>query len=112
MLDYTGSEESVGKPTGNDLRQGLITLPLIYALQAQNNGHSEAVQQYMLDKRSGEDNLNAIVHWVAQGPGIESALEDAERFAQRARDALGIFPRSHDWQVLEELTHFVLERHR
>ncbi|HLV99716.1 MAG TPA: polyprenyl synthetase family protein [Ktedonobacterales bacterium] len=112
VLDYTGSEESVGKPTGNDLRQGLITLPLIYALQAQNNGHSEAVQQYMLDKRSGEDNLNAIVHWVAQGPGIEAALEDAERFGQRARDELSIFPPSHDREVLEELTDFVLERQR
>jgi heptaprenyl diphosphate synthase len=112
VLDYTGSEESVGKPTGNDLRQGVITLPLIYALQAQNNGHSEEIQQYMLDKRSGEDHLNAIVHWVAEGPGIHAALEEADRFGQRAREALGIFPAGKDREVLEELTYFVLERHR
>ena len=33
VLDYTGSELIIGKPAGNDLRQGLVTLPLIYALQ-------------------------------------------------------------------------------
>jgi geranylgeranyl pyrophosphate synthase len=112
VLDYTGSEESVGKPTGNDLRQGVITLPLIYALQAQNNGHSEEIRQLLLAKNSGDDRLNKTVHWVAEGPGIHAALEEADRFAQRARDVLRIFPASKDREVLEELTYFVLERHR
>lgn len=112
VLDYTGSEESVGKPTGNDLRQGLITLPLIYALQTQNNGHSEDVQQYVLSKGSDEDRLTSIVHWVAQGPAIHAALEEAERFARSARETLSIFPANKDREVLEELTYFVLERHR
>ncbi len=112
VLDYTGSEESVGKPTGNDLRQGVITLPLIYALQAQNNGHSEEIRQLLLAKNSADDRLNKTIHWVAEGPGIHAALEEADRFGQRARDALGIFPASKDREVLEELTYFVLERHR
>jgi geranylgeranyl pyrophosphate synthase len=112
VLDYTGSEESVGKPTGNDLRQGVITLPLIYALQTQNNGHSEEVQQYVLNRGSDEDHLNSIVHWVAQGPAIHEALKEADRFTQRARETLSIFPASKDRAVLEELTYFVLERHR
>jgi geranylgeranyl pyrophosphate synthase len=112
VLDYTGSDESIGKPAGNDLRQGLMTLPLIYALQAEQNGHSEEIRQYMLDKSAGEDRLNTIIHWVAQGPGIHAALEEAERFGQRAREALSIFPLSQDREVLEELTYFVLARQR
>ncbi len=112
VLDYTGSEESVGKPTGNDLRQGLITLPFIYALQTQNNGHSEEVRQYLLNKDADDDRLNSIIHWVAQGPAIHTALEEAERFSQRARETLRIFPANRDREVLEELSYFVLERHR
>jgi heptaprenyl diphosphate synthase len=112
VLDYTGSEESVGKPTGNDLRQGLITLPLIYALQAQNNGHTEEIREHLLEKSPDEDRLSSIIHWVAQGAGIHAALEEAERFGQRARDTLSIFPASKDREVLEELTFFVLARRR
>jgi geranylgeranyl pyrophosphate synthase len=110
VLDYTGSQESVGKPTGNDLRQGLMTLPLIYALQTQNNGHSDEIRQLLAAKNASDDRLNAIVRWVAQGPGISAALNEAERFAQRARSALDTFPPGKDRDVLDDLTHFVLAR--
>ncbi len=112
VLDYTGSEESLGKPTGNDLRQGVITLPLIYALQTQNNGHSDEIRQFLAAKNANDDRLNALVRWVAQGPGIHAALEQAERFALRARSALNIFPADKDREVLNDLTYFVLARHR
>jgi heptaprenyl diphosphate synthase component II len=112
VLDYTSSAERIGKPAGNDLRQGLITLPLIYALQAEQNGHSEEIRHWMLEKSADADRLNTIIQWVAQGPGIDAALEEAERFAQRARNALSTFPVGKDRRVLEELTSFVLARHR
>jgi heptaprenyl diphosphate synthase len=112
VLDYTSSEASVGKPTGNDLRQGIITLPLIYTLQAQNNGHSDEIQQLIATNDASDDRLDAVVHWVAQGPGIHAALDEAERYAVRARNALNIFPASKDRDVLDELTYFVLARHR
>ncbi|HEY7347454.1 MAG TPA: polyprenyl synthetase family protein [Ktedonobacterales bacterium] len=112
VLDYTGLKEDIGKPAGNDLRQGLITLPLIYALQTQNNGHSDEIQQLIATKNSSDDRLNAIIRWVAQGPGIHAAFDEAGRFTLRARSALNTFPLNKDRQVLEELTYFVLARHR
>src|SRR5579859_181235 len=112
VLDYTGSEETIGKTAGNDLRQGLITLPLIYALQTQNNGHRDEIRQLTTTKDSSDARFQAIIHWVAQGPGIHAALDEAERFALRARKALSIFPESKDHDVLDELTYFVLERRR
>ncbi len=111
VLDYTSSAESIGKPAGNDLRQGLITLPLIYALQTQNNGHSDEIRQLLTTKDSSDAHLQTIIHWVAQGPGIDAALDEAERFALRARNSLSIFPETKDRVVLDELTYFVLERH-
>ncbi len=112
VLDYTGTDEHIGKPTGNDLRQGLITLPLIYSLQSQNNGHSDEIGEILAAKDSNDDRINAIVRWVAQGPGIHAALEEAEQFAQRARNALSIFPPGKDRAVLDELTYFVVARSR
>lgn len=112
VLDYISSEAAIGKPAGNDLRQGLITLPLIHALQAQNNGHSEEVRDILVSKESNNDRVDAIVHWVAQGPGIHAALDEAERFAQQARNTLKLFTPSANRDILEELTHFVLARTR
>jgi heptaprenyl diphosphate synthase len=43
VLDYSGAEAMIGKPAGNDLRQGLVTLPLIYALRGEQNGRLESV---------------------------------------------------------------------
>ncbi|HEY7125104.1 MAG TPA: polyprenyl synthetase family protein [Ktedonobacterales bacterium] len=112
VLDYTGSDESVGKPVGNDLRQGLVTSPLIYALQQQNNGHAERVRQVLSSKTPNSEQVEAIIHWVNQGPGIEAAMEEAERYTERARDALSIFPETSDRAVLERLTSFVVKRTR
>src|SRR5260370_367263 len=47
ILDYTEDQETIGKPAGNDLRQGMVTLPLIYALQEQSpNGRIDQWQCY------------------------------------------------------------------
>jgi geranylgeranyl pyrophosphate synthase len=112
VLDYTGAEEEMGKPAGNDLRQGLITLPLIHALQAQNNGHIEAIQEILTARGTNDDRIDPIVRWVAQGPGIHHTLEEAERFAQQARNALSHFPPSPNRDVLAGLTGYVLARTR
>jgi len=113
VLDYTGSEESIGKPAGNDLRQGLITLPLIYALQRHNNGHSDEVREILASNAAHNDaGVNRIVHWVAESSAIHAALDEAGQFVARARAALALFPPSKDRAVLDELTYFILARSR
>src|SRR5579883_2134464 len=50
ILDYTEDQSTIGKPAGNDLRQGMVTLPLIYALQASSqDGHYQKVQRLLND---------------------------------------------------------------
>jgi geranylgeranyl pyrophosphate synthase len=112
VLDYTGSDESVGKPVGNDLRQGLVTSPLIYALQQHNNGHAEQVRQVLSSKPPRSEQIEDIIRWVNQGPGIDAALNEAERYTERARHALSIFPATSDRDVLERLASFVIKRTR
>src|SRR5579871_5308971 len=102
VLDYSGSLATVGKPVGNDLRQGLVTLPLIYALQGEHNGHSDEIRRLLTSKEVDNDHLSAIVHWVAQGPGVQAARDEAQRFAELARKKLRQFPPGPDRDLLDE----------
>lgn len=112
VLDYTEDQATIGKPAGNDLRQGMVTLPLIYALQEQpQNGHYQKVQRLLNDEETrGDEEVREVVAWVTAGPGIERSFAQAYTFADKARQALHHFPASPDRQVLDELIDFVVTR--
>jgi len=111
ILDYTEDQMTIGKPAGNDLRQHMVTLPLIYALQGQlQNGHYQRVQQVLNGVTTQEEDIRSVVDWVVMGTGIKRARNDAYVYAAKARDALHHFPPSKDREVLDELIDFVLSR--
>lgn len=113
VLDYTKDQSTIGKPVGNDLRQGMVTLPLIYALQKQpQNGHYQQVHDLLSSKMRKEDDIQAVVNWVTEGYGIKRALMDAHAYGNTAREALYHFPPSPDRDVLDELIDFVIFRTR
>lgn len=110
VLDYTGSEAVIGKPAGNDLRQGLVTLPLIYALQHEQNGRAERITRLLHDPASHEAEAAEVVRWVRESPGIGGALDLARHYGARARAALSEFPTGPERQALDDLVEFVLAR--
>ena len=112
VLDYTGAPETVGKPTGNDLRQGLVTLPLIYALRNEHNGRLDRVQRLMRANTPSDDEVADVVRWVNAGNAIPEALASARHYAARARALLSEFPSSPEHEVLNEVVEFVIARSR
>lgn len=111
ILDYTEDQSTIGKPAGNDLRQGMVTLPLIYALQEpSSNGYHQQVQDLLNQSTQKEEDILAIVNWVAQSNGIKKSLLDAHAHGNKAREALYHFPPSPNRDVLDELIDFVLVR--
>lgn len=111
ILDYTEDQSTIGKPAGNDLRQGMVTLPLIYALQEQpGDGLSQKVQPLLNGALHKEEDIQTVVHSVAQGYGVSQALADAHTYAHKARAALHHFPPSNNRDVLDELIDFVVSR--
>jgi heptaprenyl diphosphate synthase len=113
ILDYTEDQSTIGKPAGNDLRQGMITLPLIYALQeAPTNGHQQTIQQLLNGDTHKDEDIQAIVDWVCHGHGVKRASIDALTYANKAREALHHFPASPDRDILDELIDFVVTRKR
>jgi geranylgeranyl pyrophosphate synthase len=113
ILDYTEDQSTIGKPAGNDLRQGMVTLPLIYALQSPSmNGHQQQVQILLNGQEKNEEDILDVVNWVTHSDSIEQALADACTYANKAREALHHFPTSPDRDVLNDLIDFVIERKR
>jgi geranylgeranyl pyrophosphate synthase len=112
VLDYAGSEDIIGKPAGNDLRQGLVTLPLIYALQGEHNGHVDRVRMLLEHPHPDEAAILDVVGWVRSSPAIPEALGLARHYAARARAVLSEFQASPERAVLEELVDFVVARSR
>ena len=112
VLDYSGSLATIGKPAGNDLRQGLVTLPLIYALKYEHNGHSERVRRLLQVDEPDDAELDGVVRWVAGGPALRESLDLAHNYAARARAVLSGLPSSEERSVLVELIDFVVARTR
>src|SRR5579871_920258 len=87
ILDYTEDQTTIGKPAGNDLRQGMVTLPLIYALREQpSNGFAQHVQKLLSETEHDEQEIHEIIDWVLAGGNTERALNDAYAYADKARE--------------------------
>lgn len=111
ILDYTEDQDTIGKPAGNDLRQGMVTLPLIYALQEQPlNGYVQRVQGVLNGIEHTEEDIRSVIAWVVNGRGVQQAQADADEYAAKARKALYHFPSSSDRATLDELIDFVVRR--
>ena len=109
LLDVVGDESDIGKPAGNDLRQGLLTLPVIYFL---NNGSAEgSLVHRVIDQSAGEEiEVRQATGEIRDSGAIEHALADAELFAERARRFAAELPIGASRAALEDLTYYVIHR--
>ncbi|HEX9037611.1 MAG TPA: polyprenyl synthetase family protein [Ktedonobacterales bacterium] len=112
VLDYVGTEQTIGKPAGNDLRQGLVTLPLIYALRHESNGRGEQARRTLTAEHPSDHDVAAVVRWVNATSAIRDSLELARHYAARSKSLLNEFPASPERETLEEVVEFVLARSR
>ncbi len=107
VLDFIGDEQTLGKPAGNDLRQGTITLPLIYATAVSAD---PALREVLVQPNPSDTLVREVIHTVINTGGIAAAKADAKRYIDQAVGHLAIFPPSPTRQALADIAHFVLER--
>jgi heptaprenyl diphosphate synthase/octaprenyl-diphosphate synthase len=107
VLDYTGSAMTLGKPAGNDLREGTITMPLIYAVEA---GGGTVLAAIVDEQPPAEERVAWAIDEVRRLGGGERALADARRFADQALAHLDGFPDSAAKHALGEIARFVVTR--
>lgn len=107
VLDFVGDEQTLGKPAGNDLRQGTITLPLIYALARTGSPRLRAIAG---DGSPTDAEVSAVIAEVVAAGGVDAALAEARRFIGQAIGQLAEFPPSPAHRSLAEIAHFVINR--
>jgi len=106
ILDYTGDEMIVGKSIGIDIKQGIYTLPLIYALEKKNISLSS-----ILDKDSYDENdIKGIADIVKEYRGIEKSKALAERYTKRAFNLINTLPDTENKNTLLKTTEKLLVR--
>jgi geranylgeranyl pyrophosphate synthase len=107
VLDFVADEETLGKPVGSDLRQGLTTLPVLLYLEGKP-GPSPVRE--VLDGNRSNALVEEAVQAVIASPAIDGALETAREHAGEARDLLAGLADSPYRSALLDLADFTVDR--
>lgn len=110
VLDFTSREKILGKPVGNDLREGKVTLPLIYALENATVQERKLIETVLADKNYDQVPFLNVLQMLHRHKGVERTMERAQTFTNKARSVLNGFPESPYQRALLAVTDLVTER--
>ena len=112
LLDFTGEQETIGKPVGGDLREGKMTLPLIH-LYGGGDDRTRALLQRVVEARAvSAKEWREIRSLLTQARSLEYAQRVAADFVERGKKALTAFPPSEAREALLYLPDYVVSRDR
>ena len=111
LLDYREQKETTGKPSGLDLREHKVTLPLIHALRGMSSSSRREVERLFETESTSDEEIRSVVRIVEENGGFDYALERGEEFAERAHDALSDLPDTVARRSLAASISYVMERH-
>jgi octaprenyl-diphosphate synthase len=110
LLDFTADEKVLGKPVNNDLREGKLTLPVIFLLRRAGAAASPTVSAVLADRGFDRVSREELLRLAREHGALEEARALAGRYAEAARRDLGVFERSRYRDALEALPDFILGR--
>jgi octaprenyl-diphosphate synthase len=111
LLDFTSTEETLGKAAGADLLGGKVTLPLIYLRDSDANTR-ELVQTVLREEKYGTVKQQDLLEAMARSGALERARARANEFAEDACTALEALPNSEYCESLRALPTYILDRDR
>ncbi|MBV9879829.1 MAG: polyprenyl synthetase family protein [Gemmatirosa sp.] len=110
LLDYTEGQEMTGKPTGLDLREHKVTLPLIAALREMPAAARTRVEALFETAEPTDAQVADVVAIVGEHGGLEYARRRGEQVAHEAEDALSTLPDSPVRNALSDAIGYVMDR--
>jgi octaprenyl-diphosphate synthase len=108
LFDYTS--DNVGKPTGNDIKEKKLTLPLIYTLNTVDKKTRQELIYIIKNQNQKRDKVARVIDVVKQAGGIDYTVQKMNDYKQEALDLLYTFPASDIRDGFEDLVHFVTDR--
>lgn len=108
ILDYVGDDETIKKSAANDLKQGIYTLPFIYAYQSNKN----VFEKYMKLEELKEEDIKVIVKLVKDNGGVEKAMNLAKKYTDKAFKAIDNLPENEYKYILRDIaTKLILRKY-
>ena len=101
LFDY--ASENIGKPTGNDIKEKKLTLPLIYTLNNTDKKTRREIIYIVKNKNQDKEKVNWVIDKVKEAGGIDYATEKMNEYKKEALDILYQFPENpagKDWKIL------------
>ena len=110
LLDYTADQDETGKPTGLDLREHKVTLPLIAAMRSMNAAARREVETLFATDEPSDEAIARVVDIVSEHGGLEYSRRRGEQFAAEAEEALAGLPESDARTGLVDAISYVMDR--
>ncbi len=110
LLDYTSSQEVFGKPVGKDLREGKITLPLIYTLEQLETTEKKRLEDLFVNQQPTDDDFRDIIDLVRGNGALDRIRDEAQSYVDNAINSLDIFPDSATKKDLIILSQHIIDR--
>lgn len=112
VLDLTSTETQLGKPVGSDLREGKLTLPLIYLVRDGRPEHRQLVATVLLENGFTSVRREAILDLLREYRSVERVLEKARGYASLAKESMAGLPSNPAQAALAMVPDFIVERDR
>ena len=108
LFDYTS--EDIGKPTGNDIKESKLTLPLIYTLNKVDRSTRKKIIYIVKNEKENKGQLNWVINEVIKAGGIDYSIKKMNAFKEEAIKELYHFPDNPIRKGLEDMVRFVTDR--
>lgn len=112
IFDYFPENEDLGKPTGHDIMEGKVTLPLLFALQNAPADQVSRMRELLNNNILDKEQVTTLVDFAKQMGGIEYAQAKMKKIAFDTKQILSTFPDSDSQKALVELVDYFIERNK
>jgi octaprenyl-diphosphate synthase len=109
LFDY-GTDTGIGKPTGIDIKEKKMTLPLIYALNKADSSEKRFIINTIKNHNTDEKRVAEVIALVSKLGGIDYTVTRMNEYRDKALDLLASFPANSSRESLMELVNFVIDR--
>lgn len=110
IFDYFPTTGAIGKPTGNDLREGKVTLPLLYALRSAPHEKTDEFRKILTAGIPSEPDIERLVTFAIENNGIDYAFSVMRKMQHEAMEILKTYPPSEARQSFADIFEFIIDR--
>lgn len=110
LLDYTGDEKKLGKPILSDLKDGRITLPLIYTLNNDGKANRNRIKNLLKNKNLEKESQEEILKILMSNGALDYTYEKAKEFSEESKEIISQLPKSIHRDALYQFSDFILTR--